>query len=166
MRHLCHKTKRISDDEALSIVLQTCSKENAVSTTNPIVVNRSNSIEIINTNITINNNGDSIKSNNVEKIEENDEIEPWEKIEITLTGKTKIFNLLYANQLRRKLPKRLQMENLVMLHSILYNGSDLSSFYRNTMKVDYTIIIIQTVKGEILGGFNSTEWKKSETYCK
>jgi hypothetical protein len=94
------------------------------------------------------------------------EKEPWEKIDITLTGKAKILNILYANQLRRKLPRILQMENMVMLYSILENGSDLSSFYRNTMKVAQTILIIETVKGEIFGGFNSTEWKKSPSYCK
>ena len=81
-----------------------------------------------------------------------------------LIGLGKILTLDYARQLRNYLPRMLQIENISLLYSMLNDGSDLTSFYRNTKCSQYSILIVETTKGGIFGGFTSVPWKISTKY--
>ena len=81
-----------------------------------------------------------------------------------LTGLGKILTLDYARQLRNYLPRMLQIENISLLYSMLNDGSDLTSFYRKTSGSQYSILIVETTKGGIFGGFTSVPWKITTKY--
>ena len=61
----------------------------------------------------------------------------------------------YATKLPIYLPPRLQIENWILLHSVLNDGADLNSFFRKIKGRKYTVLIVETIKGEVFGGFNS-----------
>jgi len=81
-----------------------------------------------------------------------------------LIGLGKILTLDYARQLRNYLPRVLQIENISLLYSMLNDGSDLTSFYRNTKCSQYSLLIVETTKGGVFGGFTSVPWKVSTKY--
>ena len=81
-----------------------------------------------------------------------------------LIGLGKILTLDYARQLRNYLPRVLQIENISLLYSMLNDGSDLTSFYRNTKCSQYSLLIVETTKGGVFGGFTSVPWKISTKY--
>lgn len=81
-----------------------------------------------------------------------------------LIGLGKILTLEYARQLRHFLPRMLQIENMSLLYSMLNDGSDMTSFYRNIKGSQYSILIIETTKGGVFGGFTSVPWKITTKY--
>jgi len=92
--------------------------------------------------------------------------EPWEYNSSgpQLIGLGKILTLDYARQLRNYLPRMLQIENISLLYSMLNDGSDLTSFYRKTKGSQYSILIVETTKGGLFGGFTSVPWKITTKY--
>ena len=51
-----------------------------------------------------------------------------------------------------------------MLYSVLNDGADLNSFYARVQGCKYTVLIVETINGEIFGGFNSSEWMISPNF--
>ncbi len=99
-----------------------------------------------------------------------DELEPapreiWE-IEIpSLVGENiSILTNDLAKQLRPRLPRILHIDSMVLLYSLTQNGSDFTTFYLNMKNTEYAIILIETISGEIIGGFSSSTWKVSSSY--
>jgi TLD/LysM domain len=89
-----------------------------------------------------------------------------EKPPPTLLGNSNILTPEYAKKLRRYLPSMQQIENWRLLYSVLKDGADLNSFFRKTKNNKYTVIIVETINGEIFGGFSSKEWITSPNFCK
>jgi hypothetical protein len=83
-----------------------------------------------------------------------------------LLGNSNILTPEYAKKLRRYLPSMQQIENWRLLYSVLKDGADLNSFFRKTKNNKYTVIIVETINGEIFGGFSSKEWITSPNFCK
>ena len=84
----------------------------------------------------------------------------------TLLGNSSILTPEYAKKLRRFLPSMQQIENWRLLYSVLKDGADLNSFFRKTKNNKYTVIIVETINGELFGGFSSKEWITSPNFCK
>jgi hypothetical protein len=83
-----------------------------------------------------------------------------------LLGEGKVLRMDFAVKLRRLLPPRLQIENWRLLYSVLNDGADLNSFFARVVGCKYTILIVETINGEIFGGFNAAEWSISPNFCK
>lgn len=99
-----------------------------------------------------------------------DELEPapreiWE-IEIpSLVGDNiSILSSDLAKQLRPRLPRILHIDSMVLLYSLNQNGSDFTTFYLNMKDTEYSVILIETISGEFIGGFSSSTWKVSSSY--
>mmetsp|Transcript_26459 Transcript_26459/g.25333 ORF Transcript_26459/g.25333 Transcript_26459/m.25333 type:complete len:372 (-) Transcript_26459:49-1164(-) len=86
------------------------------------------------------------------------EKEQFDKIPPTLIGDKKILCHEKAKKLRCFLPTMQQFESWKLLYSVLNDGADLGSFFRRTKNHKYTLTIVETMNGEIFGGFNSVEW--------
>lgn len=102
--------------------------------------------------------------------ESDDELEPapreiWE-IEIpSLIGENiSILTNDLAKQLRPRLPRILHIDSMVLLYSLTQNGSDFTTFYLNMKDTEYAVVLIETISGEIIGGFASSTWKVSSSY--
>lgn len=105
----------------------------------------------------------SISYNEKKALCEKDELE---KPLPVLIGNGSILTAEYAKKLRRFLPSMQQVENWRLLYSVLKDGADLNSFFRKTKHNKYTVIIVETINGEIFGGFSSKEWMTSPSFCK
>lgn len=125
-----------------------------------------------NLNLTNNkaSNGKSEVSQDKQVESSDDELEPapreiWE-IEIpSLVGENiSILTNDFAKQLRPKLPRILHIDSMVLLYSLTQNGSDFTTFYLNMKNTEYAVVLIETISGEIIGGFASSTWKVSSTY--
>lgn len=92
--------------------------------------------------------------------------EKLDKIPPILIGKSNILTVDQAMKLRRFLPTMQQIESWKLIYSVLNDGADLGSFFRRTKNHKYTLIIVQTINGELFGGFNSMEWMTSPNFCK
>lgn len=75
-----------------------------------------------------------------------------------------IFKQVHINQLKAHLPNVLQIDNLKLLYSFMQNGCDLLTFYNNVRDSKYSILVIETVDGEMLGGFTSESWTSRPKY--
>ena len=91
--------------------------------------------------------------------------EELDKIPPTLIGKKNILTVDQAMKLRKFLPTMQQIESWKLIYSVLNDGADLDSFFRRTKSHKYTLIIVQTINGELFGGFNSMEWMTSPNFC-
>ena len=91
---------------------------------------------------------------------------PSESTPPILIGDRKILQLEQAEKLRRFLPSMQQIESWRLLYSVLNDGADFDTFFRRSRECKYTLIIVETMKGEIFGGFNSVEWTTSPNFCK
>ena len=94
------------------------------------------------------------------------EKEEFDKIPPTLLGEKKILQVEHAHKLRCFLPSMQQIESWKLLYSVLNDGADLGTFFRRSKEHKYTLLIVETMKGEIFGGFNSMEWTTSPNFCK
>jgi hypothetical protein len=92
--------------------------------------------------------------------------EELDKVPPILIGKRNILTADQAMKLRRFLPTMQQIESWKLIYSVLNDGADLDSFFRRTKSHKYTLIIVQTINGELFGGFNSMEWMTSPNFCK
>jgi LysM domain len=92
--------------------------------------------------------------------------EELDKVPPILIGKRNILTADQATKLRRFLPTMQQIESWKLIYSVLNDGADLDSFFRRTKSHKYTLIIVQTINGELFGGFNSMEWMTSPNFCK
>jgi len=99
-----------------------------------------------------------------------DELEPapreiWEIESPSLIGENvSILTSDLAKQLRPRLPRILHIDSMVLLYSLTQNGSDFTTFYLNMKDTEYAIILIETISGEVIGGFASSTWKISSSY--
>ena len=84
----------------------------------------------------------------------------------TLLGEGILLSIERAVQLRSCLPVRLQIENWRLLYSVLNDGADLQTFFRKTRGYQFSVLIIETLKGECFGGFTASEWTTSPNFCK
>jgi LysM repeat protein len=100
-----------------------------------------------------------------EKIKHYNE-EELEKLIPVLIGNSKILNVEYAKKLRKFLPSMQQIEKWKLLYSVLNNGADFVTFFSKIKGNKYTLIIVETINGEIFGGFNSMQWNISPNFCK
>lgn len=93
------------------------------------------------------------------------EKEQFDKIPPVLLGEKKILCHEKASKLRRFLPTMQQFESWRLLYSVLNDGADFGSFFRRTKNHKYTLTIVETMNGELFGGFNSMEWITSLKFC-
>ena len=82
-----------------------------------------------------------------------------------LIGEGKILRQDYAVKLRRLIPPRLQIENWRLLYSVLNDGADLTTFFRKAAGYKCTVLLVETICGEVFGGFNASEWGISPNFC-
>ena len=91
--------------------------------------------------------------------------EELDKVPPILIGKRSILTVDQAMKLRHFLPTMQQIESWKLIYSVLNDGADLDSFFRRTKNHKYTLIIVQTINGELFGGFNSMDWMTSPNFC-
>ena len=62
------------------------------------------------------------------------------------------------------LPMRLRGYDWTMLYSLAQHGSSLQTLMRKTRGQRSTLVVVETCKGEIFGGFATTAWTSSTSY--
>lgn len=69
-------------------------------------------------------------------------------------------------RLEETLPETLRGYNWKLLYSLEQHGANLGTFYARTQFDVQTLLVVQTSKGDVLGGFATAPWKpsKSEYY--
>lgn len=81
-------------------------------------------------------------------------------------GQSKILSPTFIIQIMHQLPLSLRPCDWILLYSLVGNGTDLTTFYNRTKSHRSTILLVQTLSGEIFGGFNNINWHVSANYCK
>jgi LysM repeat protein len=84
----------------------------------------------------------------------------------TLLAPSHIILPQVVNNMIPLLPTCDRMGSWQLLYSVLNNGTDISTFYRNVRRNKHCLIFVKTASGDIFGGFTSENWKISQTYCK
>lgn len=67
-------------------------------------------------------------------------------------------------QLRLHLPILVQYDRWHQLYSLLNNGADIVSFFRLVHGAQYTLLLVQTDKNEVFGGFATVPWALSKDF--
>jgi LysM repeat protein len=79
-------------------------------------------------------------------------------------GISSILTVEQMIHLRLHFPLILRYDTWYLLYSVLKDGADLVSFFKLVKGSQYTLIVIETTDGEILGGFTSEEWGISKEF--
>ena len=98
-----------------------------------------------------------------EEVNNNSPIKPYNP---KIIGDNTILTHDYLKQLIERIPHSLRANDWILLYSMLGNGTELNTFYRRTISHQNTILFIQTLDGDIFGGFNDHKWQVSSTFCK
>ena len=61
-------------------------------------------------------------------------------------------------QLEAKLPLTVQGYRWVLLFSAVQHGFSLLTFYERAKRKQRTVLVVETLKGEVFGGFTATDW--------
>ena len=83
-----------------------------------------------------------------------------------IIGRGKILTTERAKQLKKIVPPSQQSEDFKLLFSLVDDGNDINTFYALAADYKYTLLLVETMDGDIFGGFNSVEWKFSPQFCK
>jgi hypothetical protein len=79
-------------------------------------------------------------------------------------GTSQILSLEQMTQMRDRLPPILHIDAWKMVYSLLSDGADMSSFYRNTRRRRNFYLVVRTLDGDVFGGFLAAEIKQSPDY--
>ena len=77
---------------------------------------------------------------------------------------TLTLNVKMALALRPHLPETVQIQAFKLAYSLYNDGTELTTFYKNARGLDYTLLLIETIDGNVFGGFCSREWKPVGSY--
>jgi hypothetical protein len=80
-------------------------------------------------------------------------------------GKSALIDAEIVTILRESLPIVLQNDSWNLLSSVLNDGSDMMSFYKRCSASLHTLIIIETEKGDLFGGFAASKWTPAKDFC-
>eukprot|EP00602_Paraphysomonas_sp_CaronLab_P010849 CAMPEP_0185029626 /NCGR_PEP_ID=MMETSP1103-20130426/16032_1 /TAXON_ID=36769 /ORGANISM="Paraphysomonas bandaiensis, Strain Caron Lab Isolate" /LENGTH=365 /DNA_ID=CAMNT_0027564437 /DNA_START=105 /DNA_END=1199 /DNA_ORIENTATION=+ len=81
-----------------------------------------------------------------------------------LVGDGAILRPALTGALAKHVPITLQADKWILLYSVLNDGADLTSFYGKTAGNMYTILVVETMSGEVFGGFASASWHVSQSF--
>lgn len=85
-------------------------------------------------------------------------------VKVELHGNGCIITQSHAQALAAYLPPILQSNKWTLLYSVLNNGADLFSFYKLTKGAGTTVLVIETMEGDVFGGFATEQWHVDATY--
>lgn len=80
---------------------------------------------------------------------------------VTLLGQSTILSSDIVSRLEETLPCPLRGYSWKLLYSLEQHGANLGTFYARTQFDAQTLIVVQTQKDEIFGGFASETWRPS-----
>mmetsp|Transcript_30108 Transcript_30108/g.55964 ORF Transcript_30108/g.55964 Transcript_30108/m.55964 type:complete len:444 (+) Transcript_30108:161-1492(+) len=79
-------------------------------------------------------------------------------VKVELHGNGCILSQSHAQALAAYLPAILQSNKWSLLYSVLNNGADLFSFYKLTKGAGTTVLVVETMQGDVFGGFATEQW--------
>jgi len=85
--------------------------------------------------------------------------------EVRLIGPSSaLLTIAQMSTLNTSLPMSLQFSKWHLLYSIADHGADIVSFYKFTKGEAHTVLVVETDKGEVFGGFAAEPWRQSVDY--
>jgi LysM repeat protein len=82
-----------------------------------------------------------------------------------IIGDAKILTADLVKQIQPELPESMRLNDWVILYSMLDNGTDLTTFYRLVGRHACTILFVQTLQGDVFGGYTQSRWQVALHYC-
>ena len=83
----------------------------------------------------------------------------------SLTSLSSVLSPRRVEALRRHFPLLLRYNSWQLLYSLLQHGADSVSFFKLTKGASYSLLVIQTEEGEVVGGFATTGWTPAKEFC-
>ncbi|KAJ1463237.1 hypothetical protein M885DRAFT_504844 [Pelagophyceae sp. CCMP2097] len=85
-------------------------------------------------------------------------------LEAQLLGASDIMSRDTVSSLEALLPQTLSGSNWRLLYSLQQHGANLGTFYAKVQHDSKTLVVVQTAKGDVVGGFNSSVWRPRTDY--
>ena len=80
-----------------------------------------------------------------------------------LVGKSEILTPLRIQQLEAILPMSTQGYRWRLLYSSTQHGCNLGTFYARARREKRTLMLVDTLRNEVFGGYTATEWNHSDS---